>query len=81
METITITQEQYKKLDNAVGLLHDFISNHGAKGADYAVFNLADDVLKDIQDLIDWQAEQATRSARTDAWIKQANQDIKEGRV
>jgi hypothetical protein len=81
METITITQDQYKKLDNAVGLLHDFIANHGAEGADYAVFNLANEVLKDIQDFIDWQAEQAARSARTDAWIKQANKDIREGRA
>jgi len=78
---ITITLEQYKKLDNAVALLHDFISNHGAKAEDYAIFDPANELLMDISDFIAWQHVQAERSARTDAWIKQANQNIREGKA
>jgi hypothetical protein len=40
-----MTKDDFKKLNDAMALLHDFISNHGAKAADYAIFNAADNVL------------------------------------
>ena len=40
-----MTKEDFKKLDNALALLHDFISNHGAKAADYAILDAAENVL------------------------------------
>ena len=41
----------------------------------------AQEVIQNIDDLIYSQTVQTERSARTDAWIKQANQDIREGRA
>ena len=40
-----MTKEDFKKLNQALALLHDFIANHGAKAEDYAIFNDADNVL------------------------------------
>jgi hypothetical protein len=41
-----MNKDDFKALDNALALLHDFISNHGAKAEDYATLNSAEDVLK-----------------------------------
>jgi hypothetical protein len=41
-----MTSSDYKDLDNALALLHDFISNYGAKAEDYAILNNAEDVLR-----------------------------------
>ena len=41
-----MNKEDYKDLNNALALLHDFISNHGAKAEDYEILNKADDVLR-----------------------------------
>ena len=40
-----MTKEDFKKLDSALALLHDLISNHGAKAADYAILEAAENVL------------------------------------
>ena len=40
-----MTKEDFKKLNDAMALLHDFISNHGAKAEHYAIFNAADNAL------------------------------------
>jgi len=42
-----MNNEQLKTLDNALALLHDFISNHGAKAEDYEVLNKAEKTLKE----------------------------------
>ena len=39
-------KNDFKALDNALALLHDFISQHGAKAEDYTILNSAEDVLK-----------------------------------
>ena len=41
-----MNEQDYKTLDKALALLHDFISNHGAKAEDYAILNDAEDILK-----------------------------------
>jgi|688.fasta_scaffold1296659_2 hypothetical protein len=41
-----MTEQDYKKLSNALALLHDFISNHGARAEDYKVLNDAEDILR-----------------------------------
>jgi hypothetical protein len=40
--------DQFKQLDNALALLHDFISNYGAKEADYLVLDTAEKALKEL---------------------------------
>jgi hypothetical protein len=40
-----MTKEDFKKLDSALALLHDLIANHGAKAADYAILEAAENVL------------------------------------
>jgi len=41
-----MNSSDYKDLDDALALLHDFISNHGAKAEDYAILNNAENVLR-----------------------------------
>ena len=41
-----MNKDDFADLSNALSLLHDFISNHGAKAEDYAILERADDVLK-----------------------------------
>ena len=41
-----MNKEDYKDLDNALALLHDYISNYGAMAEHYEILNKADDVLK-----------------------------------
>ena len=41
-----MNKEDFKALDGALALLHDFISQHGAKAEDYEVLNKAEDVLR-----------------------------------
>lgn len=41
----------------------------------------AQEVIQDIEQEIYWQEEQAIRSARTDAWLVEANKQIREGNV
>jgi hypothetical protein len=41
-----MNKEDFKSLDEALALLHDFISNGGAKAEHYAILNSAEDVLK-----------------------------------
>lgn len=45
-----MTKEQLNALDNALALLHDFISNHGAKAEDYDILETADAVFKEINE-------------------------------
>ena len=40
-----MTKEDFRDLDNALALLHDFISQHGAKAEDYEILSKAEDVL------------------------------------
>jgi hypothetical protein len=39
-------KQDYMDLNRALSLLHDFISNHGAKAEDYKILESAEDVLK-----------------------------------
>ena len=41
-----MTKEDFRDLDNALALLHDFISQHGAKAEDYEILDKAEDVLR-----------------------------------
>ena len=41
-----MNKEDYKDLDNALALLHDFISNYGAQAGHYEVLNKAEDILR-----------------------------------
>ena len=41
-----MNKEDFKSLDDALALLHDFISNHGAKAEHYKILASAEDVLK-----------------------------------
>lgn len=82
---ITITLEQYEKLrrlsDFADFFIDDCEPNNGDYENDKEDITQAQEVIQDIDALIYFQEEQAARSARTDAWIKQANQDIREGKA
>jgi hypothetical protein len=82
---ITITLKQFNKMRRLSDFARYYIEEREPSGEQYhsdnADINEGLDVLQDINDLIYYQTEQAERSARTDAWIKQANQDIREGRA
>ena len=82
---ITLTLEQYNKIRRLSDFAAWYIEEREPSGdqyhADNADINEGLEVIKDIEDLIYWQHIQAERSARTDAWIKQANQDIREGKA
>ena len=43
-----MNEQQLKTLDDALALLHDFISNYGAKAEDYEVLNNAEAVFKEL---------------------------------
>lgn len=43
-----ITNDQIKALADALDLLHDFISQNGAKAEDYTILDEADRVFKEI---------------------------------
>ena len=82
---ITITLEQYEKLRRLSDFADWYLDNQEPSGEQYESDKeealQAQEVLQDIDALIYFQEEQAARSARTDAWIKQANQDIREGKA
>ena len=40
-----MTKDDFEKLNSALALLHDLISNHGAKAADYAILDAAENAL------------------------------------
>lgn len=42
-----MTEQDYKELSKALALLHDFISNYGARAEDYKVLNDAEDILRE----------------------------------
>ena len=82
---ITITLEQYNKMrrlsDFADFYIDDMEPSNSCYDDDREDITQAQEVLQDIDELVRCQTEEIARSARTDAWIKQANQDIKEGKV
>ena len=82
---ITITQEQYEKLRRLSDFADWYLDDQEPSGEQYESDKeealQAQEVMQDIDALIYFQEEQATRSARTDAWIKQANQDMREGKA
>ena len=41
-----MTKEDFKDLDNALALLHDYISNYGAKEEHYKILNSAESVVQ-----------------------------------
>jgi hypothetical protein len=43
---LIMTEQDHKELSKALALLHDFISNHGARAEDYKVLNDAEDILR-----------------------------------
>jgi hypothetical protein len=86
---ITITLEQYNKM-RRLSDFADFWVDDSKPDSDFYLDQWesdkeeilqAQEVLQDIDALIYFQEEQAARSARTDAWIKQANQDIRKGKA
>jgi hypothetical protein len=86
---ITITLEQYNKMRRLLDFA-DFWADDSKPDSPFMLDQWesdkeeilqAQEVIQNIDDLIYSQTVQAERSARTDAWIKQANQDIREGRA
>ncbi len=86
---ITITLEQYEKL-RRLSDFADFWADDSKPDSDFYLgqwesdreeITQAQEVIQDIDELIYFQEEQAARSARTDAWIKQVNQNIREGKA
>ena len=82
---ITITLEQYQKLRRLSDFADFFIDDCEPSNGDYENdkedITQAQEVIQDIDALIYSQTTQAARAALTDAWIKQANQDIREGKA
>lgn len=82
---ITITREQYEKLRRLSDFADWYLDDQEPSGEQYESDKeealQAQEVIQDIDDLIHWQTEQVAQSARTDAWIKQANQDMREGKA
>jgi hypothetical protein len=82
---ITITLEQYQKLRRLSDFADFFIDDCEPSNGDYENdredITQAQEVIQDIDALIYLQTTQAARAALTDAWVKQANQDIREGKV
>ena len=89
MTTITITLEQYNKIRQLKNFAQWYIEEHkGGSFIDDSQWEEdRDDVergtnaLLDVDNRIAFEQEQAERSERTDAWIRQANKDIEEGKV
>ena len=82
---ITITQEQYEKLRRLSDFADWYLDDQEPSGEQYESDKeealQAQEVIQDIDALIYLQTSQAARAALTDAWIKQANQDIREGKA
>ena len=82
---INITLEQFNKMRRLSDFADWYLDDQEPSGEQYESDKeealQAQEVIQDIDDLIHWQTEQAARSARTDAWIKQANQDTREGKA
>jgi hypothetical protein len=80
---ITITLEQYEKIKLLSRYSDYYLDDQESSGDQYESdredITQAQEVLQDIDNEIYWLEEQERRSARTDAWIKQANQDIERG--
>jgi hypothetical protein len=91
MNTITITIEQYNKIKRLATFAQWYVQEHeGASGSKEMIEQWEEDrdeverginTIQYLDQEIDWQIEQAKRSERTDAWIKQANKEIREGNV
>lgn len=91
MTTITITIEQYNKIRQLKHFAQWYIDEHeGSSGSKETIEQWEEDrgevergiaTLQDIDDQINFAIEQAKRCERTDAWIKQVNKDIEEGKV
>jgi len=86
---ITITLEQYNKM-RRLSDFADFWADDSKPDSDFYLDQWesdkeeilqAQEVLQDIDELVRCQTEEIAQSARTDAWIKQANQDIREGKA
>jgi hypothetical protein len=52
-----MNQEQFIALDDALALLHDFISNHGARAEDYATLEQAQYALRECAPSVDIQTK------------------------
>ena len=88
---ITMTIEQYNAIRQLKNFAQWYIDEHeGSSGSKETIEQWEEDreeverglaTLQLIDAEIEWQRVQAERSERTDAWIKQANKDIEEGKV
>jgi hypothetical protein len=86
---ITMTLDQFQKIRRLLDFADFYLDDHfGASGlpeqieqyeSDKEEVLQAQEVLQDIDEQVHWLEEQERRSARTDAWIKQTNQDIERG--
>jgi hypothetical protein len=78
-----MTIEQYEKIkrlsDFADWYIDDMEPSNECYADDKEDITQAQEVIQDIDNMIDFEIEQAKRSARTDEWIKQTNKDIREG--
>ena len=52
-----MNKDQFIAIDDALALLHDFISNHGARAEDYAKLEQAQYALKEISPSLDIQTK------------------------
>ena len=79
---ITITIEQYEKIKLLSRYSDYYIDDQEPSGDQYESdkedITQAQEVLQDIDEQVYWLEEQERRSARTDAWIKEANKVIRE---
>ena len=82
---ITITLEQYNKLRRLSDFADWYLDDQEPSGEQYERDKeealQAQEVMQDIDALIYSQTTQAARAALTDAWAKQANQDMREGKA
>jgi hypothetical protein len=88
---ITMTIEQYNKIRQLKQFAQWYVDEHeGASGSKEMIEQWEEDrdeverglaTIQLIDAEIEWQAEQAKRSERMDAWINQVNQEIREGNV
>jgi len=80
---ITLTLEQYDKLRRLSNFADWYLDDQEPSGEQYESdkedITQAQEVLQDIDEQVYWLEEQERRSARTDAWLKQTNQDIERG--
>jgi len=86
---ITITLEQYEKLRRLSDFADWWLDDNEPSSAFYEdqyasdreEITQAQEVIQDLDALIYSQTTQAARAALTDAWLKQANQDMREGKA